>query len=260
MSNPFNNPALQNAFSGATMSTQNRSRMNAQLATAGNTEAQRRQRENQQRRSNQIVSLARIVSQSGRLPSSNRERLALSSRALQKALRPNIEQNFGRHYFGYSGIANVNTINAIFRRLRSATNVPSLLTTLNRESVTLNYNQGNITKKRLLRTEINSGIYDLVHRMNMMETYSRNVSPAVKSKIIRAFVARYGNLTPNNVKLIVPNVSNHILSVYRKLRKYIKGDFRTSRRQNGKPAVRAGLGPKTERRIRKVKGSSSSRR
>jgi len=261
MPNPFNNPAFQNALSGATMSNQNRRRMNAQLETAGNTEAQRRQRENRQRRSNQMTNVARILSESGRLPPINRERLSLASRSLRTALRPNVERYFGQFRFENSGLFNGNTRNAIFRRLfNRRTNVPTLLNELNGETVTLNNNQ-TITKKTILSIELNSGISELSDLYNRL-TYRGNVQPASKSKLIRSFISRFGDLTPNTVKLIVPHVSKHNLKVYSNLRKrYKNGNFRVSRRLRGQPAIHpGGLGPTTERRIRKVKQPSRSYR
>jgi len=261
----FNNPSIQNALSIAAIP--NRRRMNAQLETAGYPSPQH-QYENRQRQSKQMTNVGRILSRSGRLRPVNLERLSLASQGLQTALKPNVERYLGRLYFENTGLFNGNTSNAIIRRLRTAvrgggrTNVRDLLNQLNGETIRVQNNTSQsrtsspssrggtprqshitVTKKKILNIELNSGISDLNHAM-YMHNRGGGVSPVVKSRYIRAFIARYGNLTPHNLKLIVPNINNHKLRLYRKLRRY-KGPTwtppRRSRRQRGLPALHSGL-------------------
>ena len=208
--------------------------------------------ENRQRQIATILSGERCLSLDAK------GRLSCASRTMHNVFRPNIAQRRGQQYFSYSGLFNTNTSNAIIRRLHTALrgggrpNVRALLNQLNGEIVT-NGEGGELTKKRILSIELNSGISELSRRMHMLTYRGQNVQPLVKSRLIRSFISRFGDLTPTNVKLIVPNVSNNNLNVYRKLRRFIKGNFRSSRRLRGLPAIRPGLAPRNESRIRKVR-------
>jgi hypothetical protein len=249
----FKNPALANSLQGA-LNRNTFRRVITQVAASGkNEEARRRVRENRERQAHKFNTVMSIVSPY--LNAINRERLSLATPGLRKALKPVIEMERGKFRFGNSGYPSANT-NSILIRLRKAVNnrkVSNLVNELKNENT--NVNGQTIKKNRLLQIEIDGALSQLFYYLTVLR-HNRNKQS--RSKLMRAFIARYGDLTSNDIKKITKNVYAGNLTTYLTLRRnYKNGTLREpSRRLRELPVYRTGLGPATERRLRSTKKPS----
>jgi hypothetical protein len=249
----FKNPALANSLQGG-LNNNTFIRVMTQLAASGNEESRRRVREHRQSQARKFNPSMQVVSPY--LNAINRERLSLATPGLREALKPVIERERGNFRFGNSGYPSANT-NSILNRLRKAVNnrkVSNLVNELKNENT--NVNGQTIKKNRLLQIEIDGALRQLSYYLGAL---GNNRNHQKRSKLIRAFIARYGDLTSNDIKIIKRNVNSSNLRTYLTTRRiYKNGTSREpSRRLRELPAYRTGLGPATERRLRSTKKPSN---